>query len=178
MNFLPVTSDMQTIELAYLLHPTLSKQCLSFTECSDISLGLIETNELSGVLTAQPSFLDLENSVVVLRNVKAECLGNSKVLIELEPLQQMNLHFEKGRAVIDDTPLLLPEDTPYYSLAQHLIMGRLEHALITMDVFYLGINVATIPETFAWLLKFRAYQYSQGVYHKYLLMTNTANVLP
>jgi hypothetical protein len=178
MNFLPVTSDMQTLELAYSLHSSLSRQCLSFSDCTDICLGLIETNGLKAVLSAQPSLLKLENATITLRNVKAGALENGKVVVKLEPLQQMNLRFELGKAIIDDMPLMLPEDTPCYSLVQHLVMGRLEHVLAEMDVFYLGINVAIITERFVELLTLRAYRYGQGMYNKYLLMTNTVNVLP
>lgn len=178
MDFLPVINDMQTLELAYSLHRGLSEQYLRFSDCTDISLGLIETNGLKAVLTAQPSLLKLENSVITLRRVKASGLENGKVVVGLEPLQQMNLHFEKQRAVIDDMPVMLPEDTPYYSLVQHLIMGRLEHVLTSMDVFHLEINPASATEKYTELLKLRAYQYSRGRYSKFLLMTNTVNVLP
>jgi hypothetical protein len=178
MDFLPVTSDMQTLELAYSLHKSLSRQCLSFSDCSDISLGLVETNGLKAVLSAQPTLLNFKNSVITLRRVKAGALENGKVVVKLEPLQQLNLRFEAGKAIIDNMPLMLLEDTPYYSLVQHLVMGRLEVVLAEMDVFYLGVNAATIPEKFAALLKLRSYKYSQRMYNKYLLMTNTVNVLP
>ncbi len=179
MNFLPVTNDMQTLELAYSLHSSLSKQHLSFNECTDISLGLIESNGLKAVLSAQPTFLKLENAVITLRCIKAGVLENGKVVVKLEPLQQMNLYlcFEKGRAVIDEMPLMLPEATPYYSLVQHLVMGRLEHLLAEMDVFYLDIR-ATTTETFAELLKRRAYRYSEDLYSKYLLMAHTVDMMP
>jgi hypothetical protein len=178
MDFLPVTSDMQTLELVYSLHEGLSKQCLSFSECADISLGLIETNGLKAVLSAQPSLTRREDTTLTLRRVKAGGLDASKVMVKLEPLQQINLRFEMQRAVIDDIPLMLPADTPYYSLVQHLVVARLEHVLANMDVFYLGINAAMITEGLAELLKFRAYRYSGGMYSKFLLMTNTVNMLP
>jgi hypothetical protein len=118
----------------------------------------------------------LENTIVTLSKMELEHLDNDRTLVRLEPLQQMNLHFEKGRAVIDDIPLMLPEDTPYYSLAQHLVMARLEYVLAEMDIFYFRIS-AKITEEFAALLQLRGYQYSQEMYNKYLLMTNTVNVL-
>jgi hypothetical protein len=80
--------------------------------------------------------------------------------------------------VIDDIPVLLPENTPYYSLVQHLVMGRLEYTLANMDIFYLGINAAMLTKPFTALLETRTYRYNQGVYSKYPLMTNTVNVLP
>jgi hypothetical protein len=178
MVSLPVISDVQLLELAYALYPSLSKQCLSFSDCPDISLGLIETNGLKAVLSAQSSLFKLEKTIITLRDVKAGVVENGKVILKLEPLQYMNLRFELGKAMIDDMSPTLPEDTPHYSLVQHLIMGRLEHVLTTMDVFYLGINSVTIPETFAKLLKPRSYQYSQRMYGKFLLMTSTVNVLP
>jgi hypothetical protein len=178
MNFLPVTSDRQTLELAYSLHKSFSRRCLSFNDCTDISLGLIETNGIKAVLSAQPSLLKLENAVITLRSVKVSALENDKMVVRLEPIQQMNLRFELGKAMLDDMSLLLPEDTPCYSLVQHLIMGRLEYVLTTMDVFYLEINPASVTKKFSELLKPRAYQYSQGMYSKFLLMTSTVNVLP
>lgn len=178
MDFLPVTSDMQTLELAYSLHPTLSKQCLSFKGCTDISLGLIETNNLKAVLSAQASLTRGEDALVTMRRVKASALEKGKVVVVLEPLQQMKLRFEKGQAVIDDMPRMLATETPYYPLIQHLVMGRLEHVLADMDVFYLSINAAVVPKRFAEVLKLRAYQNSRGMYSKYVLVTNTVNVLP
>jgi hypothetical protein len=178
MNFLPVTSDMQTLELAYSLHKSLSRQCVSFNKCTDISLGLIETNGLKAVLTAQPTLLNLEKTVITLHRVKAGALENGEVVVRLEPIQQMNLHFELAKAIIDDIPLMLPEDTPYYTLVQHLVMGRLEYILTEMDVFHLSFDKARMPEKFTELLKLRAYRYSEGIYNKHLLMTNTVNVMP
>jgi hypothetical protein len=178
MDFLPVTSDMQTLELAYSLHKNLLEQYLSFEACSDISLGLIETNGLKAVLTAQPSLLDHEKTVITLRACNAKALKNDNVVVTLEPLQQLNLQFHNHHAVIDDVPLILSETTPYYSLVQHLGMTRLEYILAEMDVFYLSINAAMIPKEFVEVLALRAYCYTQGTYNKYLLMTNTINVLP
>lgn len=178
MNFLPLISDLQTLELAYTLHPYLSGQSWRLSECADISLGLIETNGLRAVLSAQPGLTRLEYTTITLRKIDLEPFSRLESLVRLEPLQQMNLYVESGKAVIDDMPLLLPEDTLYYSLVQHLVMGKLEYVLAEMDVFYLGIKAATIPDTLTELLKLRAYRYSQGMYSKYLLMTNTVNVLP
>ncbi len=178
MNFLPVTSDMQTLELAYSLHSSLSKQCLSFSDCTDISLGLIETNKLKAVLSAESMLFKLENAVITLRRVKAGALENGKVVVKLEPLQQINIRFEKQHAVIDAMPLMLSEDTPYYSLVQHLVLGRLESVLTDMDVFYLGIKQAATSEKFTDLLELRAYRYTRGMYSKHLLMTGTTNMMP
>jgi hypothetical protein len=178
MNFLSVTSDVQTLELACTRYPNLSGQCLSFSECTDVSLGLVETTSLKAVLTARPEFVRLEHTTITLRNLELENLAGRKSLVRLEPLQQMNLRFEKSHAVIDDMPRRLPEDTPYYALVQHLMMGRLEHILAEMDVFYLEVNSANIAESLAEVLSLRSYQYSQGMYSKYLLMTNTVNVMP
>jgi hypothetical protein len=178
MDFLPVTNDMQTLELAYSMHNGLSNHYLSFSDCADISLGLIETNGLRAVLSAQPSLLRLEKTVITLRSVKVSALENGKVVVTLGPLQQINLHFERSRAVIDDIPLMLPETTSCYSLVQHLVMGRLEYILAGMDVFYLEINQIPLSEKFRESLELRSYHYRQGVYSKYLLMTNTIKVLP
>lgn len=177
MNFLPVTSDVQTLELAYALHLNLSEQSSSFSECTDTSLGLIETSSLKAVLTAQPGLARLENIIITLRKIELEHLEEDKSLVRLEPLQQMNLRFELGRAIIDDMPLMLPEDTLYYSLVQHLMMGRLEYVLAEMDIFYLQVNTK-MTEGFANLLHLRGYRYSQGMFSKYLLMTNTIEVMP
>jgi hypothetical protein len=177
MNFLPVINDMQTLELAYTSDPSLSKQYLSFSECADISLGLIETHERRAVLTAQPSFLKLENSIITLQTVKPSRLTNGKVVMQLEPLQYMNLHFERRCAVIDDLALMLPEDIPYYALVQHLVLGRLEYILTEMDIFYLQIS-AEITEAFANIMRLRGYRYRQGMLSKYLLMTHIMDVMP
>ncbi len=40
------------------------------------------------------------------------------------------------------------------------------------------LESASVSKKFTELPKPRAYQYSQGMYNKYLLMTNTVNVLP
>jgi hypothetical protein len=178
MNFLPLISDLQVLELAYALHPNLSKQFSSFSECKDMSLGLIETNGLKAVLSAQSGLARLEYTTITLRKIVLEHLENDKSLVRLEPLQQLNLRFESGKAMIDDLPLMLPENMPYYALVQHLVIGRLEYVLTTMDVFYLEINPASVTKKFSELLKPRAYQYSQGMYSKFLLMTSTVNVLP
>jgi hypothetical protein len=177
MDFLPLTSEVHLLELAYALQPTLAKQCLRLSKCSDTSLGLIETNGLEAVLSAQPGLIRREDAVVTLRSVTVSELEDNST-VKLEPLQQMNLRFEKSHAVIDAMPLMLPEDAPYYALVQHLMMGRLEHILAEMDVFYLEVNLAHIPESLAEVLSLRSYQYSQGMYSKYLLMTNTVNVMP
>ncbi len=177
MNFLPVVSDMQVLELAYSLHPGLSKQCLSFSDCTDISLGLVETNGFKALLSAQISFARLEDTVITLRSVKVSALDAGKVVVRLEPLQQINLRFELGKAIIDDMPIVLPEGTPCYSLAQHLVMGRLEHVLTEMDVFHLSINQRTVSRPFRNLLDLRGYRYTQEMYSKFLLMTGTANLL-
>jgi hypothetical protein len=177
MTYFPVTSDVQVLELAYAINPSLSEQCLSFSDCTDISLGLIETNGLKAVLSAQASLTRLENTIITLRKIGLEHLEADKVLVRLEPLQQLHLCFELGKAILDEMPLMLPETTLHDSLVQHLILGRLEHVLTEMDTFYLHIS-AEINEAFANLLHLRGYQYNQGVLSKYLLMTNTVEVLP
>jgi hypothetical protein len=146
MTYFPVTSDVQMLELAYAINPSLSEQCLSFSDCTDISLGLIETNGLKAVLSAQASLTRLEHTIITVRKIGLEHLEADKVLVRLEPLQQINLRFESGKAIIDDIPLMLAEDTPYYSLIQHLVMGRLEYILTEVDVFHLRFNKSTITE--------------------------------
>lgn len=177
MDFLPVTSDVQLLELVYAMYPDLSKQCLEFEGCTDLSLGLVETNYLKAVLSAEISLARLEDVIITLKCMDIEHC-NDRSVVKLEPLQQMNLRFGKQRAVIHDIPLMLPHHTPCYPLVQHLVMARLEHMLAEMDVFYLECNLTPMPKEFAELLKLRGYQYSQGVMSKYLLMTNTADVLP
>jgi hypothetical protein len=157
MDFLPVTSDMQRLELVYSLHPSLSQQPLSFSNCSDIGLGLIETNNLKAVLSAQPALAKRENAIVTLRSVELKNFDSDKAVVSFGLLQQMNLRFEAWRAVIDDIPLMLPANTPYSSLVQHLVMVRLEYVLSSLDVHYLEVNVTTIPEGFTEFLKLRAY---------------------
>lgn len=176
MDFLPVTSDVHLLELVYGMYPDLSKQCLEFNSCMDISLGLIETNHLKAVLSAEISPARLEDVVITLRSLDIEHF-NDRSVVKLEPLQQIKLHFEKGRAVMDDMPRMLATKTPYYPLVQHLVMARLEYLLAEMDVFYLEVN-AKITEEFAALLQLRGYHYTRGTYNKYLLMTDTANVMP
>ena len=172
MEFLPVTSDMQTLELVYSLHPSLSQQPLSFSNCSDIGLGLIETNNLRAVLSAQSSLARREAATVTLRSVELKNFDSDKAVVSFGLLQQMNLRFEAWHAVIDDIPLMLSADTPYSFLVQHLVMARLEVVLGSLDVHYLEVNVATIPEEFAALLKLRSYQRSQEMYSKHLVVTD------
>jgi hypothetical protein len=178
MNFLPVTSDVQTLELTYALHPKLSEQPLSFGDCTDVSLGLIETNGLKAVLSAHAGFVRLEHATITLRKIELETLEEEKRLARLEPLQHMNLRFEKQRAVIDDMPLTLSEEIPYYLLIQHLVIGRLEYILTEMDIFHLDIYEEAVKEKFAELLRLRGYEEARGLYSKYLLITNTTNVVP
>jgi hypothetical protein len=172
MDFLPVISDMQTLELVYTLHPNLSQQSLIFSECADIGLGLIETNALRGVLSAQPSLARRESTTVTLRSMSHTTKPSAEVVVSLEPLQQMRLHFEAWRGVIDDIPLMLPANMPYSFIVQHLIMARLEYVLRLLEVHYLEVNVATMPEGFSEMLGLRAYEKCQGVCSKNLRVTD------
>ena len=168
-RLLPVNSDFQVLELSYELYPALAQQQLSFAECADISLGLIETRDLRGVLTAQPSLLNREAATVTLRRINVKSARDMAV-IKLEPLQEMQLHFEANDAVIDAVPLLLPATTPYSNLIQHLIMARLEHVLSGLDVAGLSIEPATeYLKTFAEMLRLRGYGPGQKGHRKALM---------
>ena len=176
MNFLPVVSDTQILELAYALYPDSSQYPLNFAKDTDISLGLIETSGVRAILSVYYDFLEYEDTTITLNSISLYLEGEH-LFISLEPLQQMNLRFEKSQAVIDDMPLLLPDDTPTYSLIQHLALGRLEHVLTEMDVFHLSINQRAVSRTFGKLLNLRGYHYSQEMYRKFLLMTGTTSVV-
>lgn len=178
MNLLPVTSDLQVLELVYALYPHLSSQQLSFSNCTDISLGLIETNGLKAVLSVQPKLLNNDTTIITLYRINIKGSHESKAFVCLEPLQQMCLRFAGSRAVLDAVPVMLPEETPYYSLLQLLVIGRLEVALAEMDIFYLDINERAVTGKLTALLKLRGYHHARGMYSKYLLMTNTVDVLP
>jgi hypothetical protein len=177
MNFLPVTNDVHILELVYALYPDLSEQQVNFSECADISLGLIETNGLEAVLSVGPKFFNHDDTLVTLQRIKVNAL-DGKAFICLEPLQRLNLRFSRGRSVLEATPLTLPENTPFYSLIQLLVLGRLEYVLAEMDVFHLDINQKAVTAKLSKLLRLRGYEEARGVCSKYLLMTNTANVLP
>lgn len=172
--FLPVSSDVQVLELSYDLYPALAQQQLSFAKCTDISLGLIETRDLRGVLTAQPSLLNREAATVTLRRISIETAKDA-VVLKLEPLQEMQLHFEANDAVIDAVPLLLAATTAYSNLIQHLFMARLEHVLSRLNAAGLSIEPATEPiKTFAETLRLRGYESGQKGHRKALIRNSSA----